>query len=155
MIDRFLKSLPVFLLWAGGLCLCGCVNSMARSSWEQLTVVSDPPGAQVRLSNGVTGTTPVHFGIRRGGDLKITISKEGFQTVVVSVTSKIDATGAMNALPVITDPISTGLLFSVTELASSSATSHQPNPVMVKLKPLITEGHESTNPVGGKIRFDQ
>lgn len=133
-----MKKLWIALvLGAASFALTGCANSLARSSWEQLVVESDPAGADVRLSNGVTGTTPVRFGVPRHGDLTITISKEGFETVAIPARSAIDGVGAANSVPALVasmDPI--GLLLFAGELASPAASSHRPNPVSVKLKPL-------------------
>lgn len=54
----------------------GCAT-ITRGTREALVVESDPPGADVQLSNGLRGRTPTSFSLERDQNLVVTISKPG------------------------------------------------------------------------------
>jgi len=154
-----IRRLPVFVLGVACFGLCGCASSTTRARQEKFSVLSDPKGAHVLLSNGATDTTPAHFVIQSESDLTVTLSKEGYETVVIPVcyTKKIDRAKVALLLPLaaITLPV-VALPIALGELASGEApfASHQPNPVKVKLKPLTPADRESANPANDIARLE-
>ena len=53
--------------------------SMLKVTKEEITVVSDPSGAEVTANETQEGTTPVTFTLPSKQDLNITVSKAGYQ----------------------------------------------------------------------------
>lgn len=79
----------------------------------------------------LVGKTPAVFTLKRSGDYKVTISKEGYETATVDVTHKIAGAGAAgmagNAL--------VGGVIGVAVDASSGATLDLvPNPINITLE---------------------
>ena len=90
-----IRRTVILLSLAGSLIsLCGCAT-ITRGTHEALVVESEPSGAQVRLSSGLTGTTPTSFKIPRKGEFVVTIFKEGYETA--NITSRHKSPGP--ALP--------------------------------------------------------
>jgi hypothetical protein len=61
-----------FLLPASCFLLPGCVR-------RQLTIRSEPPGAQIMVNDGVVGTTPFTHEFEWYGWHRITLTKEGYE----------------------------------------------------------------------------
>jgi hypothetical protein len=109
--------------------LCSCAT-VTRGTTETLKIESDPEGAEVRVSNGFTGVTPTAFSVPRKGDLYVTVSKDGYETVNVSVPTKIAGAGAAGFAGNI---LIGGVIGGGVDIATGAALSHQPNPVRVVL----------------------
>jgi PEGA domain len=125
------------LFWRtlGLLGLAATLSSCAtviRGSQEQLRVVSNPPGANVTLSSGETGVTPVSFIKNRRDSFQVTVSKAGYNTQSVSVVSRASGSGvaatAGNAL-------TAGFGVAV-DAGTGAWNSLYPNPVSVQLTAL-------------------
>lgn len=52
---------------------------MLKGTTDQITVISDPPGAQVTSNQSSVGATPVSFTVPSKQDLNIQVSKAGYQ----------------------------------------------------------------------------
>jgi len=52
---------------------------MLKGTTDQITVISDPPGAQVSSNDSNVGVTPVSFTVPSKKDLNIQVSKTGYQ----------------------------------------------------------------------------
>src|SRR5260370_10373715 len=85
MKTSFLLSLPLFFFTA-----CATVT---RGVHDKLSVLSDPPGANVTLSSGEEGVTPTKFVKSRRDNFTVTVSKPGYIPQTVKVKSKGSATG--------------------------------------------------------------
>ncbi|MEO0509191.1 MAG: PEGA domain-containing protein [Verrucomicrobiota bacterium] len=131
----------------------GCA-SVTRGTMDALEVNSEPAGAHVEVERKkkplakkelkenvlaeesdefgpLVGKTPAVFTLKRSGDYKVTISKEGYETATVDVTHKIAGAGAAgmagNAL--------VGGVIGVAVDASSGATLDLvPNPINITLE---------------------
>jgi hypothetical protein len=110
----------------------GCAT-VTRGTSEQLKINSTPQGAQVRVSNGFTGTTPAIFTVPRKGDLYVTVSKEGYETANISVTTKIAGAGAAGFAGNI---LIGGIIGGGVDIATGATLSHRPNPIEVTLVPV-------------------
>lgn len=130
------QSLRTFVIiaYAFGIALLstGCA-SVARGTKDKLKVVSEPPGAQVSLSNGQTGTTPATFKLPRKKGVVVEVSKEGYEPQKVVVSSKFSGAGgtALAGNVLIGGLIGTGI-----DGLSGATLSLKPNPVSVTLIPI-------------------
>ena len=67
------------------LCLFGSsCATMLKGTTDQITVVSDPSGAQVASNNSMVGTTPVTFTVPSKQDVNIQVSKAGYQSEIIA-----------------------------------------------------------------------
>jgi hypothetical protein len=122
-----LLSLPIVLFTS-----CATIT---RGSHETLTVLSEPPGANVVLSSGERGVTPTTFVKSRGDNFTVTVSKVRYVPQTVNVESKVSATGgaamAGNVGFVVGAPIGVAV-----DAVNGAYNSLYPNPVSVRLVPL-------------------
>jgi hypothetical protein len=110
----------------------GCA-SITRGTTDTLVIESDPAGADVKLSTGLSGKTPVSFKLPRKNDLTVTISKPGFETLTVNVSSQVVGAGSAG----MAGNVLVGGLIGVAVDASTGAMKDlKPNPVKVKLNPV-------------------
>ena len=123
-------------------CLTSCAT-ITRGVHDKLTVLSDPPGADVRLSTGEHSVTPAKFvKSRKGEDFTVTVSKTGYVAQTVRVHSEFSATGgtAMGAGAIAGGIISVGV-----DAVSGAYNSLYPNPVSVHLVPTSTSKSRTTS----------
>ena len=62
-----------------------CSPLIRRNPRPTLVVESDPPRANVILSNGMVADTPASFKAFRGGELTVWIGKDGYESILVNV----------------------------------------------------------------------
>lgn len=67
----------------------GCAT-LFQGTNEEIMVASDPPGAQVTVSDGRQGTTPYSMRVNRDDDLQIHVSKPGYAPTDISDTSHVE-----------------------------------------------------------------
>jgi hypothetical protein len=103
---------------------------VTRGTKDTLIVESDPAGADVRLSTGQTGKTPTSFKLPRGDSLVVTISKEGYETVMVNVNSQVVGAGAAGMAG---NVLVGGLIGAGVDAFSGAMKDLKPNPVTVKM----------------------
>lgn len=115
-----------------GLAFGGCAT-VTRGVHEALVVESEPSGARVQLSTGDIGTTPTSFRVRRRGALDVTISKEGFETLHVHVSTQIAGWGAAGMAG---NVLVGGVIGVGVDAFSGGTLEHKPNPIRVTLVPL-------------------
>jgi hypothetical protein len=126
-----MKSNLLILAVLGISTLAGCAT-ITRGTTEALVIESEPSGAQVSLSNGMTGTTPSSFKVKRKDDLIVTISKPGYETAKINVTPQVGGAGGA----AMAGNVLVGGIIGVAIDASSGATKElKPNPVKVTLNP--------------------
>ena len=131
MKTSYLLSLPLFFFTA-----CATVT---RGVHDKLSVLSDPPGANVTLSSGEEGVTPTKFVKSRRDNFTVTVSKPGYIPQTVKVKSKGSATGgtAMAGNVVVGGVTVVGAVAGIAvDAASGAYNSLYPNPVSVHLVPL-------------------
>lgn len=122
-----------FFLVAGSamLFMSGCAT-ITRGTTDALVVNSQPQGAQVQLSNGMSCTsTPCTFKLPRKSDLQVTISKSGCQTVVTNVTHKTAGAGAAG---VAGNVLVGGIIGLGVDAATGASQELVPNPLEVTLQ---------------------
>ncbi len=135
-----LRRNPLLLLALAVSALGSGCATLTRSSTEQVVIQSEPAGATVRLSTGVSGITPISFLVRRTDDLALAISLDGYEPMQILLPAKISTAGGAGATAgnfVLGGPIG-GLVFAAIDVASGAALSHTPNPLNVVLKPVVS-----------------
>jgi len=113
----------------GALFATGCAT-VTRGVHESLVIETDPAGAKVALSTGETGTTPTSFRIKRKGAVVVTVSKEGYETVVINVTTQVAAAGAAGMAG---NVLVGGVIGAGIDAFSGGMLEHKPNPVKVTM----------------------
>ncbi len=129
------STLPSCLagLLVAALCMInsGCAT-VTRGTKDTLVIESNPAGATVRLSNGMTGKTPTSFKLPRKDSLVVTIEKEGYETLTVNVNSQVSGAGAVGMAG---NVLVGGLVGAVIDPLSGAMKDLRPNPVKVTLVP--------------------
>jgi predicted small secreted protein len=91
---RALREMKFFLraamLVAAALTIASCANFMHGKD-EDINVTSNPPGADVTLSNGMTGVTPFTITVPRERDLVFHFSKSGYQPTDINNISQVES----------------------------------------------------------------
>ncbi len=67
--------------------------TVVRGTTQPLTVVSEPEGAIVSTSNGLTGTTPVTFIVSRKHGFTVHFEKEGYEPLDTWVRTSVRGSG--------------------------------------------------------------
>ncbi|HQE84499.1 MAG TPA: PEGA domain-containing protein [Candidatus Hydrogenedentes bacterium] len=130
--------------------LGGCAT-ITRGSKEVLVIESEPVGAKVTTSIGLTGTTPATFKVSRKGGFTVTIEKEGYQPVTVQVSSQIAGAGAAGMAGNI---ILGGLIGAAVDAGSGATRQLKPNPISVKLVSLEAAKDGSKNDGDANLKSD-
>jgi hypothetical protein len=117
--------------------LAGCAT-ITRGTEEALVISSTPSGAQVELSNGMSGRTPASFTIDRDKEVVVTISKDGYETVTVNVSCQVAGAGAAGMAG---NVVLGGLIGAAVDAGSGAMMEHKPNPVEVTLEPIGPSSH--------------
>ena len=126
----YLQNLVLLLLLT--LLGSGCAT-ITRGTTDTLVVESDPAGADVRLSNGITGKTPTSFKLSRKESLTVDIRKDGYEPLSVRVTPQISGGGAAGMAG---NVLVGGLVGVVVDPLSGAMNDLRPNPIQVRLVPL-------------------
>jgi hypothetical protein len=116
------------------LALSGCAT-ITRGTNDTLVVESSPSGAQVQLSNGQQGQTPASFKLPRNEPVRVTFTKEGYESITATVTPKISGGGSagmagnvlVGGLPGVAVDAFSGAMYDLT-----------PNPVFARLERVET-----------------
>jgi hypothetical protein len=139
----------------GGFGLCSC-GYLLHGKTETIEVTSDPPGAQVVVSNGQTGVTPFWMDARRDQGLTFHFTKSGYQAVDVSDESTVETkTKVGNAVALASFaamPFSLPIVASpMVDQATGADHVHQTNLVSAHLTPLGNGAASSPAPTATQI----
>ena len=109
--------------------------TITRGVHEKLSVISDPPGANVQLSTGERGITPAKFvKKRRTENFTVSVSKPGYLPQTVRVLSQFSATGGTAMVG--GNFVFGGFVGVGVDAATGAYNSLYPNPVSVRLMPV-------------------
>lgn len=128
-----MKSFQVLAVAAFAAALGGCAT-VTRGTTEQITVNSEPPGAEAKTSIGYAcSATPCTWEIGRKSEFVVSFSKPGYEDVQIPVSTRIAGAGAAGFAG---NVIVGGLVGMGVDAATGSTLEHYPNPVMATLTPL-------------------
>jgi hypothetical protein len=128
------KSVAVSAMFAIASLACGGCATITRGTTQALVIESDPPGADVELSNGLRGKTPASFTVKRRENLVVKIRKDGYEPVEATVSSTVgDGGGTAMAGNILFG----GLIGAAVDGGNGSNRTLRPNPVSVKLLPIV------------------
>ncbi len=114
-----------------GLALSGCAT-ITRGTTDQLQIVSDPSGADVRTSMGPTCITPCTLQVSRKDEFTVTVSKPGYIAENVPVKTQVAGNGAAGFAG---NVLFGGIVGMGTDAYTGATLEHVPNPVTVSLRP--------------------
>lgn len=107
--------------------------TITRGSTDDVIVRTYPPGAEVTLSNGMVGISPANFEVPRKQSVVVSICKEGFKPVQVTLNPVISGEGGAGMAGNI---IAGGLIGAAVDASSGAMYDLTPNPLEVTLIPL-------------------
>lgn len=122
---RFGAVLCSFSLFSG----CATVT---RGTQQKFAILSQPPGADVRMTSGMVCVTPCHLKLRRKDEFVATITKAGYKPAQVRVESKMHGGGGAAMAGNI---VAGGLIGGVIDGTNGSLRDLKPNPIDVTLTP--------------------
>ena len=118
-----------FVLFAAlAVSLGGCAT-LARGTTDEVSVMSDPAGAQVTTSFGSHCTTPCSLAVARDQLFSLSVAKDGYEAQKVEVVTRLSGAGLATA----TENIVTAGLGATVDAATGATLEHVPNPVNVTL----------------------
>jgi hypothetical protein len=98
---KFIKYTSLFAITFSALLLSGCAT-IQRGTAMNIPIASNPERADVSVSTGQRGTTPLIVTLKRNETVQVTISKEGYKTQYFTLTPKVCvegvAAGSMNLI---------------------------------------------------------
>ena len=107
--------------------------SITRGSTEAFVITTKPTGALVRLSNGLSCSSPCSLKVKRRGDFLVTITRDGYENVTATVTSSVDGAGSAGMAGNI---LLGGVIGMGVDAGTGAMHSHRPNPLEVEMVPL-------------------
>ena len=117
---------------AAGMAVSGCAT-ITRGTTDQVQIISDPSGADVRSSMGPTCLTPCTLQVSRKDEFTVTISKPGFVEENVPVKTQIAGSGAAGFAG---NVLLGGIIGMGADAYTGATMEHVPNPVSVTLRPV-------------------
>lgn len=121
--NQIIASISILLI------LTGCAT-ITRGTKDTLVVNSEPSGADVELSNGMSGKTPATFKLPRKNNIVVEISKPGYEPTKVNVVSQISGSGGAGMAG---NVLVGGLIGAAVDAGSGAMNDLTPNPVNVTL----------------------
>ena len=112
--------------------LPGCAT-ITRGTKQSFTVLSEPPSADVELSNGLRCKTPCSLKVPRKDGFVVKINKEGYEPVEATITSQMSGGGGVALAGNI---LLGGLIGGGVDASNGSTKELKPNPLSVKLQPV-------------------
>lgn len=138
---RAFQTLSILALTSMLLTSCATIT---RGTKEVLVVESEPVGAKVTTTIGLTGTTPATFKVSRKGGFVVTIEKEGYEAVQVQVSSQVAGAGAAGMAG---NVLLGGLIGAAVDAGTGAMKELKPNPIKVTLVSVGTAKAEATETV--------
>ena len=129
----------------------GC-TTITRGTKDTLVIETDPPGAEIEISNGLRGKTPASFKMSRKEEVVVKITKEGYQPVEVNVNSQmVTAGGAGMAGNVLIG----GVIGMGVDAATGATNDLKPNPIKVTLEKIGGVSDDSAGRVSTRARLEE
>jgi hypothetical protein len=112
---------------------CAGCATITRGTTSQVQIQSVPSGAEARTSMGHQCMTPCTLQFNRKDEFVVTISKPGYHSVEIPVTTHVAGSGVAGAAGNVVLGGGVGLAVDV---FSGGTLEHVPNPVIGELVPL-------------------
>lgn len=107
---------------------------MTRGTSSQVTINSEPPGAEARTSLGHQCTaTPCTYDISRKSEFVVSFSKPGFEPQQIPVITKVAGAGVAGLAG---NVLVGGVIGIGVDAATGATLEHVPNPVFATLVPI-------------------
>ena len=116
---------------------CGGCASVTRGMTDQVQILSEPGGADVRTSMGHACVTPCTLQFNRKDEFTVTASKPGYHTSEMPVSTRVAGAGAAGFAG---NVLLGGVVGMAVDAASGATLEHYPNPVMFNMVPLRRGG---------------
>ena len=124
--------IKILVCVVAGVALSGCAT-ITRGSTDHVQIISEPSGADARISLGQTCVTPCTLQVSRKDEFTVTVSKPGFTEESVSVQTQVAGSGAAGFAG---NVLLGGVIGMGADAYTGATLEHVPNPVMVTLKEL-------------------
>ncbi len=125
------RNFPLLGVVAASLMLPACAT-VTRGTSQKYSIVSQPNGAEVKLSTGQTCITPCELKLKRRPGFTATIKKQGYRVSEVIVESKLGGGGALAGAG---NLLAGGLVGGIVDGSNGSMNNLTPNPLKVTLVP--------------------
>ncbi|KMO40203.1 hypothetical protein VQ02_08395 [Methylobacterium variabile] len=127
--------MPLIAACLSFLALTAC-GTVTRGTTEQVTFLSEPPGAAMRTSLGPgCPVTPCTLEVARKQEFVSTFSPPGHADVQVPVTTKLSGSGGASMAG---NLVAGGLIGAGIDAHNGTAYDHTPNPVIGHMVPLTS-----------------
>ncbi|GHB22581.1 hypothetical protein GCM10007094_08450 [Pseudovibrio japonicus] len=137
-------------LLIAGFILSGC-GSVTRGTSETVKVYASPEDAQIATNIGMScPSSPCTLKVPRKTEFAVTVSKEGYKTEKVNVSTEVAGTGVASMAG---NVLVGGIIGAGVDAYTGAMLNHNPNPVLVELKPENPENPET--PVGDLSQVKQ
>lgn len=147
-------KINVLVAAAAAAALGGCAT-VTRGTTSQVTITSEPAGAEARSSLGHACTaTPCTWEVSRKSEFVVNFTKNGYEDVQVPVSTRIAEAGAVGFAG---NVLVGGLVGMGVDAATGSTLEHYPNPVLASLVPqkkAATARHRKHKPVARRERTE-
>ena len=124
--------IKILVCVVAGVALSGCAT-ITRGSTDHVQIISEPSGADARISLGQTCVTPCTLQVSRKDEFTVTVSKPGFTEESVSVQTQVAGSGAAGFAG---NVLLGGVIGMGADAYTGATLEHVPNPVIVTLKEL-------------------
>ena len=128
-----MKRIAAVAAWVMLLPACA---SVTRGTKEVLQIKSEPPTANVALSDGVTCVTPCSLKMKRKYGVHVTVTKAGYQTVETTVNTEVATGGGIGFAG---NALIGGVIGAGVDASNGSMNKFVPNPLDVALTPLADD----------------
>jgi PEGA domain len=112
------------------LILLGACATVTRGTTNQVQIMSEPSGANVKTSFHQTCTTPCTLTVNRKDSFQVTISLAGYKDEIVNVNTRVAGEGAAGFVG---NVIIGGVAGMAADAITGATLEHFPNPIEVKL----------------------
>jgi hypothetical protein len=129
-------SIIASILAATAVAASGCAT-ITRGTTETLVIQTEPEGASVELSSGLTCRTPCSLELKRKNDYRLYVRKAGYQDATLMVESRLAGSGAAGMAG---NVLIGGIIGMGVDSVTGATNSLQPNPVHVHLVVLDPAG---------------
>ena len=124
--------LKLIAVGIAALSLAGCAT-VTRGTTNQIQIVSEPSGADVRTSMGMTCVAPCTITVSRKDEFAVTFNKPGYQELTIPVKTQVAGSGAAGFAG---NVLLGGVVGMAADAATGATLEHVPNPVVGNLRPL-------------------